>query len=286
MRDDPVPESLRTASSLFSAGEDASEAVRAALEHFRRYLALLDNGGADSATESRYAPEDLYLVDSLPHEIIELIGFRIRGHPFAMLGAFRLPKHARASAPNGRASLAQFLSAPPRDLSVDGVSMPPGNIPIYLPRLAETISDFMARVRVGDVGDPIQVDTSLIDIAFDLRLADPSEITHFTQADVVPQRRVARTRSGHVLSGTTKGLRRTLHRDVRFFEITEAWQHRNARVTRLPTVTLNRRFVTLTRPLSDLPGRVDATANLAFHPGTASQKHLLGEVFDQAYATA
>ncbi|MDX1674046.1 MAG: hypothetical protein R3314_04500 [Longimicrobiales bacterium] len=252
-------------------------------EHLERYLGALQEHrrtGSDPVT-----PESLYFVDGVPEALREIVGFRMRGHARAMMGAFILPRHHRSAVPNGRPSLASFLSKPPRSIGYAVEPTAPGQITIFLPDLTESIPDFMERLR-GQGGSAINVDANVIDIAFDLRLSNPSEIRKHSHAVARPARSVFRTIGGHVVSGVSVGLQQTLHKEDRFVALAAAVQHRPSGDIPLPTLAVNRSILALQSPLGDqaVDGAVRST--LAFHPDTASDEHLLGPCYERMMGTS
>ena len=247
-------------------------------EHLGRYLGALEQhrrNGSEPVT-----PESLYFIDGVPEALREIVGFRMRGHARALMGAFIVPRHHRSAVPNGRPSLASFLSKPPRSIGYAVEPSPPGHITVFMPHLTESIPDFMERMRT-DGGSAINVDASVIDIAFDLRLSNPSEIRKHSHAVARPVRSVFRTIAGHVLSGVSVGLQQTLHKDNRFIALASPVQHRPSGDTPLPTLAVNRSILALQSPLDD-GGIGDAVrSTLAFHPDTASDEHLLGACYER-----
>ncbi len=256
---------------------DVEQAGERAREHLARYLdALHANSANGSDTRT---PETLYFVDGAPEALREVVGFRMRGHPRALMGAFILPRHHRSPVANGRPSLASFLSKPPRSVGYAVEPTAPGHITIFLPGLSESIPAFMERLR-EEGGSGIHVDASVIDIAFDLRLSNPSEIRSHSHAVAKPARSVFRTIGGHVISGVSVGLQQTLHKDDRFIALASAVQHRPSGDVPLPTLAVNRSILALQSPLSEGESHDAVRSTLAFHPDTASDEHILGACYE------
>ena len=246
-------------------------------EHLGRYLDALEEHrrtGSEPVT-----PESLYFVDGVEDALREVVGFRMRGHSRALMGALILPRHHRSAVPNGRPSLASFLSKPPRSIGYAVDPTPPGHITAFMPHLTEAIPEFMERLR-ADGGSGINVDASVIDIAFDLRLSNPSEIRKHSHAVARPVRSVFRTIAGHVVSGVSVGLQQTLHKEDRFIALASAVQHRPSGDTPLPTLAVNRSILALQCPLRDSEPGGAVRSSLAFHPDTASDEHLLGPCYE------
>lgn len=257
---------------------EVAEAGRRSREHLVRYLQAVERfqrSGSDPVT-----PEALYFVDGAREALREIVGFRMRGHSLALMGAFILPRHHRSSVPNGRPSLASFLSKPPRAVGYAADPTAPGHITIFLPGLSECIPSFMERLR-QEGGSGINVDAAVIDVAFDLRLSNPSEIRRHSHAIARASRSVFRTIGGHVVSGVSVGLHQTLHKDDRFIALAGAVQHRPSGDVPLPTLAVNRSILALQSPLSGGDCRDAVRSTLAFHPDTASDEHLLGACYDR-----
>src|SRR5690606_2241860 len=94
--------------------------------------------------------------------------------------------------PNGRPSLTSFFSRPPRVIGYSVDSVPPGHTMLFLPHVAETIPTFMERLR-EEGGSPVELDAAVVDVAFDLRFRNPSEIRHHSYRGARQTRSVFRT---------------------------------------------------------------------------------------------
>lgn len=263
---------------FIEGGPAPDPSARAGARHLARYFELLrerrDQGAGDT-------PEDLYLVDDTDRAIREVVGFRMRGHPLALFGAFVFPRHRRSAVPHGRPSLAPFLSNPPRTVGYCDDPTPPGHMTIFLPEVEETVPAFMERLRERG-GTGIHVDANVIDVAFDLRFENPSEIRQHSHGVARPSRSVFRTLAGHVISGMSVGLYQTLHKDDRFVILTDAVQHRASSDVALPTLAVNRSILALQSVLSDEDRNELVHSTLAFHPSTATEEHLLGRAFESS----
>ena len=246
-------------------------------EHLGRYLLAVEEHrrlGSEPVT-----PESLYFVDGVAEALREVVGFRMRGHTRALMGALILPRHHRSAVPNGRPSLASFLSKPPRSIGYAVDPTPPGHITAFMPHLTEAIPEFMDRLRT-EGGSAINVDANVIDIAFDLRLSNPSEIRQHSHGCARAGRSVFRTIAGHVVSGISVGLQQTLHKEDRFIALAAAVQHRPSGDTPLPALAVNRSILALQSPLRDGELGEAVRSTLAFHPDTASDEHLLGACYE------
>lgn len=252
-------------------------AERAIAEHVERYLKL--------ARQRRHVidrpvqtPEDLYLVDADDDTVFEIVGLRLRGHPLAVLGAVRFPRHVNASVTYGRAALSAFFSTPPAPTATTEAMPPHGAIELFLPRMRETIPEMVERLRRDRPPHGVHVDVSLIDLAFDLRFVNPSAIPLNVKVEE-PQRRLFRTTRGHLLSGISVGFYRTVQKGLQFVTLTDAFQHRPGNEHLLPTLALNRRILVM-EARAGRESSLDATDTLTFHPSTANPKHILGWAYD------
>lgn len=256
----------------------AGTVARATAEHVERFLRLRRQRGYQP-TASPQAPEDLYLVDENDSSLREIVGFRLRGHPLAMLGAVRFPRHVASFAKHGRPSLAFFFSKPPTQVGAEDAAPPQGMLEVYLPHVDETIPDMVERLRRDPSRRGVYVDVDLVDFAFDLRFVNPSAIPqHGLQANA-PERRLFRTTYGHVLSGLSVGLYKTLRKGLQFVTLTDAMQHRPSGDDMLPTLAFNRGALAMEAPVGP-EGRSDAAETLAFHPSAATPMHLFGWTYD------
>lgn len=267
-------------SYLRLAGDEGSPepGVRGAVAHLRRYHEALVDRARSGAVED--APAELYFVDGTDQAIREVVGFRLRGHPMALMGAFIFPRHRRSPEPHGRPSLTSFFSKPPRVIGYSVAPVPPGHTIVFLPDVAETVPEFMARLR-GHGGSAVGLDANVIDVAFDLRFRNPSEIRHHSYRGARPTRSVFRTIAGHVVSGVSVGLTQTLHTDDRFVTLTDAIQHRPDGDVRIPTIAVNRSILALQSQLPEGQPEDAVRATLAFHPATATPEHILGAPYDE-----
>lgn len=283
---DTVTDLRRPAAEPSSATADRVEpsapveqAGQRSRDHLERYIRAVEEHRQTGTGSEPVTPESLYFVDGVEDALREVVGFRMRGHGSALMGAFILPRHHRSVVPNGRPSLASFLSRPPRRIGYAIDPPAPGLITAFMPDVTESIPSFMERLR-RDGGSPINVDAAVIDIAFDLRLSNPSEIREHSHAAARAQRSVFRTIGGHVVSGVSVGLQQTLHKDDRFIALAAAVQHRPSGDIPLPTLAVNRSILALQSPLSD--GDLDdaVRSTLAFHPDTASDENILGPCYE------
>lgn len=283
---DSVTDLRRPAAGSASPATDPAEgsapvyqAGRRSRDHLERYIRAVEEHRRTGTGSEPVTPESLYFVDGVEDALREVVGFRMRGHGSALMGAFILPRHHRSVVPNGRPSLASFLSRPPRRIGYAMDPPAPGLIAAFMPDVTESIPSFMERLR-RDGGSPINVDATVIDIAFDLRLSNPSEIREHSHAAARAQRSVFRTIGGHVVSGVSVGLQQTLHKDDRFIALAAAVQHRPSGDIPLPTLAVNRSILALQSPLSDGDLTDAVRSTLAFHPDTASDENILGECYE------
>ena len=248
--------------------------TRAAIAHVGHFLELARQRRSEQERGGD-VPEELYLVDSDDSSIREVIGIRLAGQPLAMLGAVRFPRHAASPVAHGRPALAFFFSKPPSRLPTQKAAPPQGVIEVFFPYVDEPIPDMMQRLRRSPSLTGVHVDTSLVDYAFDLRFRNPSAIPKQGVSPEAPEHRVFRTTHGHVLSGVSVGLHKTLRKDLQFVTLTDVMQHTPQADYFLPTLALNRQLLAI-ETSAGLGKEGDAWKTLAFHPATARPTHLLG----------
>lgn len=258
---------------IFGPRRTVQDAVRRDVSHVRKFVRILEDAELEDREE---AARRLFFFQQDDQFVTEVLGFRMIGHPWAVLGAFRLPRHKKAKAQHGRATLAEFLTNPPRPVAVSGPTHPPGLLLADLPRTSESFDEFRNRVVTNSGRNPFLVDPKLIEFAFDFRLNNPSEVRHLT-AKEEPRPSILRTTVGHILSGVSVGLRRTLHRNVDFITLTDVQQHRPDRDQRLPTLAFNRNYISLEAKADPETGAVHT---LALHPSSAAPDHLFGGIYD------
>lgn len=205
----------------------------------------------------------------------ELIGLRVHGCATVLLGAVRFQRQDRQPGRWGRRSLAHFLSAPPNRIPREEVVYPSNNVEIEVPEHDETIPAFLGRLESGRPGNSLFVDTGCVEAAFDFRAANPStEKLHALRSEAA-QVLVFRTVAGHVLTGLSPGLSAKLRRDRPFFGLTEVWQHTPRGTFLLPTLILQRGFLTMVGALPPAAGRARKLTHPAFAPAVVSASHLL-----------
>lgn len=252
-------------------------AERAIAEHVERYL-MLARERRTTIDRPTSVPEDLYLVDADDSTILEIVGLRLRGHPLALLGAVRFPRHRNAPTLYGRPSLADFFTKPTVQAGVAEAASPQGAIELFLPQMGETIPEMVERLRRHPPGPGVQVDVALVELAFDLRFLNPSAVPGSEQVDE-PQRLLFRTTRGHLLSGFSVGFQRTRNRGLQLVTVTDAFQHRPGGQHLLPTLALNRRVLVMEAMVGP-DGESNGANTLAFHPSTANPRHILGWAYD------
>lgn len=267
---------------LFESNTEAFRDLETEVRHVRRFMLAYLEHQKELDGNRRFAPEELYFVRETDTYVTELLGFRMRGHPLATIGAFRIPRHRDSPVPHGRQSLGEFLSSPPREVVVDGEPLPPGLLSVEMPRRGETIQTFVRRLQSQDrPAAGVQLGTEMIDFAFDFRFMNPSDVRHFTARKRTPVKTIFRTIHGHVVTGLSRGLRQRLHRPGLFFNITDVVQHRRDRATRLPTLAVNQKFLSLGGALEQDFDERQVRGSLLFHPLTAHKAYLLGTPYEQ-----
>jgi len=247
--------------------------ARTADEPEDRHLAYLRRL-LESASSPGGGAEFLYLTrtEGKPG-MWELVGFRTVGLSRAVIGAIHFQSQTEAHAVFARRSLGHYLSAPPQEIGFDRETYPPGLIPVRSPSAGESIPDLLGRLKRGEPTAPLFVDADHVEVAFDFRPANPS-LQRPAGEQARARRLVFRTRDGHVLTGTTQNLGAKLRRASVFLALTEVRQHLPGHVLDLPTLVVNRGFLTMMSELSE--GDLDAgSLPAAFSAETANPFHLL-----------
>jgi hypothetical protein len=269
------------ANDIFPEAEIGA-AAGAHVDHVRRYL-WLQHRRRSGVKDDDQRLEDLYLVDVNRNAVREIIGFKMRGHPMVVLGAINFPSHAQSPVAHGRPSLAWFLSKPtaPTPQALQGVAPPPGVLEVFLPLLDETVPQMIDRIRANPAERGVHIDVDLVDFAFDLRFMNPSIIPRQGAQAENPERRVFRTTAGHVLSGLSTGLYKSLRKGLGFVTLTDAMQHRKDDSVHLPTLAINRSVLAV-ETLAEAQGGGPGPRNLFFHPVAANPAHLFGPAYETA----
>ncbi len=220
-------------------------------------------------------PENVYLGPEDGDFFWEIVGFRLSGHPFPVVGAARFRRHDYPGVGDARESLAAFLSSPPRPPRSDESASPPGTISLLLPRATETIPAFLRGLRAGRSVARVHLDPELIEVAFDFRMHNPSALDSLRAKAGPLCQHLFRSARGHVIAGRCHGVVHGTERDRRFIALTEVEQRTPRGRFRLPALVLNRSFVALSADVSEEEARFASANWVPFLSTSASAKHLL-----------
>lgn len=240
------------------------------LDHVKDHLRRLAEG-----LSAVSAPEQIFVGrDDGPH-FQEVVGLRLEGHPTMVLAALRFQRHDLPGTEYARESLNAYLSSPPAPTSSPYEGARQGEISAYLPRWHVSIPAFLEQLRDGPDYAPVHFSPDLIQVAFDLRMSNPSGMESVKQRAGAMTPHLFRTRGGHVLRGNSHGRRQSLGSGHRFIAVTECEQLTPGGRIRLPSVMLHRDFVAMAVPLADEKTRLAAPNWTPFLPVTATGRHLL-----------
>jgi hypothetical protein len=237
--------------------------------------ASLKHRQAGTASREPISP-DVFLLHDDQKTFWELVGFRLKGCGATLLGAFRFQRQFSALHPYARRPLSYFLSQPPKDLGLGATARPAWLIEVLLPQPHETVAAFRQRVRADKAVQIAFMDANLLEFVFDFRMENPSvERERWTQSSS-PRAHLFRTIHGHILYGTSHGLHARLHQTSQFITFHQGRQYTPTGVFDLPTLSLNRSFVTIDAHIAGKED-VDAwlNASLPFDRSSAEATHLL-----------
>jgi hypothetical protein len=248
------------------------------LDHVRGFLQLLElHRTGDESVRAQRPPPSLYIgreAEGEP-EFTELIGFRLRGDDSIQLGMVTFRRQG-GGGPHARRSIGSYLARPPKRLAMEGVSAPANLLEVSVPARGESIPRFLDRVRKGDQPRRLHLDVRLIDFAFDFRMDNPSPEKQLEVHRKPLGQHVLRTVAGHLVSGRSLGLMGQLHRGIDFFMVTDTVQHLPDRDIPLPSLAINRLFVSVETEIEEgdtLEGWIRETHIL--DRSRASDRHLL-----------
>ncbi|MEJ2540129.1 MAG: hypothetical protein P8188_09185 [Gemmatimonadota bacterium] len=237
------------------------------VEHVRQHLERLATGMNLTAS-----PAEVFLGPDDETHFWEVVGFRMRGVPTLVLGAIRFQRQELPGRDHGRESLGAYLSSPPPPFVTAHGAARAGEISTFLPRWSESIPAFLRRLRGGVDTDAVHLSPELIEVAFDLRMENPGayESGKRRAGPLVPH--AIRTADGHVLYG----LARAQASDPDdFVALTQVQQFTPSGKIRLPSVMVNRDYISAMVTLSDQRTRLAAAHWAPFLPATASERHIL-----------
>ena len=237
------------------------------VRHVRAHLERLA-GGEGPAPD----PKAVFLGPDEGSHFWEVVGFRIRGVPTVVLGALRFQRQDLPDREHARESLGTYLSSPPPPLVTRQGAARSGEVSAFLPRWAETIPEFLDRLRAGIETDAVHLSPDLVEVAFDLRIGNPGayDLGQRRAGPLVPH--AIRTADGHVLYGLA---RHQAGDPDAFVALTQVQQFAPRQRINLPAIMVNREYISAMVALSDEPTRLAAAQWATFLPSTANERHLL-----------
>ncbi len=240
------------------------------LEFLRRRLRETAAGWA-----GRDLDDSELIADSTDGHFWELVGLRVSGHESLLLGALSFRRQT-AGPGYSRQSLPSYLATdcPIGDRNSAGLST---LVRVELPTARESVSEFLGDLKGKQRRHRVLVDKELIQVMFDLRAQNPSTEKVIGRAKAVRGTVVLRTRDGHVVSGILLDLEAKLRRDPSFLAITMAVQHTVHGNVPLPTLFVQRRYISM---LSSLEGRPleEKLSCVPFQPKNANPLYLVVDV--------
>ena len=239
------------------------------MDHLRAHLARVREGHVAAGE-----PEKVYLGADDGEFFEELIGMRLGGMGSVILAALRFQDRGLPGIPNGRESLASYLTRPPRPPQSGPFAAPAGHIAALMPRANESIPDFLRGRRAGRVVPSIVLDPAQIRVAFDFRAHNPSALDALKRG-VGPLRTYAvRTVAGHVLTGQSVTLGgRQSHRFVALANVVQFTP--NGRL-RLPDLMIASSWIGLWADVTEETERLATALWTPFMPSEANAELVLG----------
>lgn len=235
--------------------------MRGHIDHVLEHLARVREGHTAVAN-----PEAVYLGGEDGDSFQELVGLRLSGCPVVTLAALRFHRHELPGIPWARESLGSYLSAPPAPRTTDEV----GAIAALLPNAHEKLPAFLRGLRGGRAPAPLHLDPRRIEAAFDFRPHNPSALEALRRSADPLRTYLFRTAGGHVLRGRSNGVRSRRAHASPFFAVRDAVQITPEGERALPTVVLQRAWLTLTLDVTDEAVRLAAANHVPFLPDAAS----------------
>jgi len=251
------------------------------LPHLLMLLHAVDRLRSDPALPPSFTmPERIFLAREEPEHFWELLGVRLQGHPSLVFGAVRFRRQSKERGDWARQSLVSYLSSPAREIGLAETPLPPHLVELMLPETGESILAFLERARGGGSCRRVLVDREVVELAFDLRLDNPSR--HRPTGESVVESdslHLFRTVQGHILSAYPHRLDRKLLRSEDFLALRRATQHTATSDRPLPTLVVNRSFLTMVAKIEGgLAGWL--AHSVPFLGDLANPKHLLDPLLE------
>ncbi len=240
------------------------------VEHILTHLKRTKNG---QITISK--PEEVYLGHACDSFLWELIGLRLEGNPNPILGCMYFRRHDFPGKAHARESLATYLSNPPSEITSSSLAVPMGAVPVLLPRTTETVPGFLKNVAMGNLPQPVYLDPTRIEFAWDFRTYNPYGIEALKHRADALRERIIRTGRGHIIRGMSHELVQPLGGSRRFVAIKDPQQLVPEGRIGLPALAVNRSFVAISADITDQTTRLAAANWFPFSMNSASRKHVL-----------
>ena len=221
-------------------------------------------------------PEKVYLGHTEGESFWEVLGLRLAGHPLPILAAFPFRRQQIPGIGHARESVAAYLSFPPATVRANVPQPRLGVLSAFLPRIHETIPEFLKGLRAGRTQAPTQIDPDQIEAAFDLRMHNPSALG-------TPPGDGRPAASIHVSNGSrpcvdgalSPGLVRVAQGSSDSLPCARPSSTRLAAKSRSARSSCTTGSLALATDISDSPARMAAANWAPFIPHSASAKNLL-----------
>jgi hypothetical protein len=188
------------------------------------------------------SPENLYLGAVDEETFWELVGLRITGCPVVVLALMRFQRLGLPGIPNSRESLYSYLSTLPAPRASDE----PGTVSVILPPQDQPIPYFLKRLRAGLRVGLVSLDPTRIEVAFDLRLQNPTLVPDLRAGARPLIDHYYRTTDGHVLRGRSHEIPADDPDDEhKFVAISSPEQVTPQGIYPLPALFVNRTYLAL-----------------------------------------
>lgn len=217
----------------------APEPHRAHLEPF--LSRGIPSDGSEDASHVP-VPEERYLGPVEGEWLWELVGFRVRGHPWIILALMQFKRQTSNTSGHGRVSLVQHLTSPAQPQPSPEVRPPSDVVPIVPIPATEEVPAFLSRLRDEGLPPRTWLDRASIQLAFDFRGDNPS-VRRRSEERRSGRKRSMRTTDGHVLDARAAALHAKLHRDFEFIALLDPVQRTPSETLHLPTLIMSRGYL-------------------------------------------
>ncbi len=263
----PIPTAAVTQLRLTTNAPVKTDQISFHVDHIRKHSKRVDAGQIAVPD-----PGAVYMGHREGDRFWEVIGFRLKGHPAAILGAAPFQEHDLPGVENSRESLSSYLSHSQGARRAGPTGGPSGWIPVLLPRIREPIPSFLSQLRAGNVPRPVLIDPSTIEFAFDFRFVNPFSMAKLRKPLL---RHLIRTERGHLVSGYCHDPQEGRVGADDFISVKDPIQHTAKGSRRLIPLAIRKSFINLMVDISDEETRMAAAHWVPFNPATATSEHLL-----------